>query len=300
MPARPPALSEARLERIQARFDLGEATAADLAGARSRREARAAEQVRARGRRAQALALLRSYLGVPDMTPEAPAEWRRLREAPGQGASPRDLTRAAAAARPVLAATEALVEAEQSDRAALWADILPDLRLSASYLQANPNPNRIPPRDRFDDSWTLGAEIVWSLERALVGSARQKVRSAEATRLEAERRDILRRLGEQIRVALVALESAAAVHRASLARVEAAEERFRAHAAAYRVGRITLDALLDADVELAEAHLEVVSATVDHHLARARLERILTGLDSTVSSRGGGTAAAARRRTRAR
>ena len=268
-------LAEARLARIQAREMAGRATRADLAGARARRAERWAELVEARGRAQRAGELLRIYLGL-DAVPAAlpPAGWDTPRP-PAEAASVDGLVEEIRTGRPALEALRRRAASSRAQAGAAWASILPDLRLSFSYLYANPNPYVIPPETEFQDAWTAGAQLVWSLDDALAGGAQRSQLEAAARGVEAEAEAQLRRLNEALRGTLIELDSVAAVHEASEVRVEAAAERLDAARAAYDAGRLTLDGLLDADLELRRARLSVVDAVVRHHLARARLERIL-------------------------
>ncbi|MEO1227718.1 MAG: TolC family protein [Myxococcota bacterium] len=272
-------LAEVQKGRVEARLEAGEATRADVASAEARLQARVAERVQAGAARATARTRLQTWIGLRrEEIVRPPDAWLQLRPSFVVQASRAALLAQALRSRPEIRAFDALEEAEGSRRGSLLAEIIPEFDLRASYLHANPNPNIIPPREEWEGSYTLGGQITWSLERALAGMAQRREAGAAADRVRALRADLRRSIEEELFMTLDDLDAARAVLGSAHARVSAAQESFHARSAAFELGRATLDELLDADLELARARLQVVESAVAHHGARARLERVIGSL----------------------
>lgn len=268
-------LARAQLERVRAQRTAGTVTDADLAGAEARVSARFAERADAQAQRSLAEARLRTYLNLPGLRLAPPPSWLRVVELPLLRRDPSELVARAKWNRPEIRVLRFLEMAQAARQDALLAELVPELSLRASYLQANPNPNVIPPREDWDDAWTAGGQISWSLERALAATAQRRGIAAERRRTEALAADLERVIEEQVLAAFFELRAARAVFEAEGARVRAARRSYEARRAAFDVGRATLDELLGADLELARARLQRVGAAVRYHSARVQLERAL-------------------------
>lgn len=145
---------------------------------------------------------------------------------------------------------------------------IPRVDLTASVLYARPNPRVVPQTSRFDGSWEVGVAVTWAPNSLAVARHQMSAARARRARLTAS----LEQVEDAIRVA-----AAHAVHRyeAALLAIDAAEDGMEAASAAFEARRRLLTAgaattrqLLDAEVQLRRAQIQLVDAHIRARLAR--------------------------------
>lgn len=259
-------------EDVRAARRVGLAAEADLLAAEAAVAAASLAAVRADRAAGDALAELRSLLGLPtgavvhlaDTAPPAP---------PPPPAELETLQALARQQRPELEALRARAAALAARAQATRAGARPTVSAQAAWELARPNPRFLPLTDRWNDSWSVGLAGRWTLwDGGRVGAA--------AASLEAESQAVHAELAERERRVALEVEQARAGVVAELAAITAAEVS-RAAAAAHlqatrdrhAAGLATTTDVLDAQAQLATAEGERLLAAVAARLAVARLER---------------------------
>lgn len=267
---------EARARRLhedaRAMRAAGMAVDADVLGAEARAQGAQVDVVRARADREDALASLRSLLGLaPDAAVDlADSETRSVPAGP----APLDaLTREAMENRPDLQAAAAHVAALEARARAVDASRKPSVGLAAAWDLARPNQRYLPLEDEWNDSWSVGVMATWTLFDG------DRVRS-NAAAFRAERDATADDRAELVRQVLLAVESARLWMQAALDAVpaadasrKAAEAREQASRERYAAGLAPIQEMLDAQADLADAELEQIRTRAGAWIAEAGLDR---------------------------
>jgi outer membrane protein len=181
----------------------------------------------------------------------------------------------ARANRPERRALEFRISAAAERATAASAGSLPVLAALGRYDFARPNPRVFPLQDAWKRSWDLGVNVRWPLFDG--GRTRAEVAEATANRRAAESR--LRDFDSLIEVEV---RQRSADLRSAQASIEAAEAGVRAAAGARSVlaerfgaGVATNTDVLDAQVALLQAELDLTRAVANAQLAAARLDRAM-------------------------
>jgi outer membrane protein TolC len=163
--------------------------------------------------------------------------------------------------------------AERVDAAS--AGRLPMLTALGGYDYARPNPRIFPIQEAFRPSWDLGVNLRWSLFDG--GRVQAETAEAQANRrgAEARLRDFDDSVRVEVRQRLADLNSARASIEAAQAGVQAAAEARRVLEERFSAGVATNTEVLDAQVALLQAELELTRALANTRLAAARLDRAL-------------------------
>lgn len=172
-------------------------------------------------------------------------------------------------------AIDAGIAAKESQRSAELANLLPRLSAFGVADYANPNQRAFPATDEFKFTWSLGAQLTWTLNDALVSRTTERRLIAEAKQLEADRESLAR--GTRIEV-LSAQQSVAIAQRALITSqkgLASAEEGYRVRKELLNAERATAVELVDAETELTRSRIAALNARVDLRVARAQLEHAL-------------------------
>ncbi len=159
--------------------------------------------------------------------------------------------------------------------AAAAAGALPTLTAVGGYDYARPNPRIFPIQEAWKPSWDLGIAMRWPL----FDGGRTDAESAEAVAsrrgAEARLRDFDAMVQVEVRQRLADLASARASVEAARTGVVAAAEARRVLAERFSAGVATNTEVLDTQVALLQAELELTRAFANTQLAAARLDRAL-------------------------
>ncbi len=169
-----------------------------------------------------------------------------------------------------LAALESRVRAEKSRHK-------PQVSLSAGLELGNPNRNILPPEEKWEESWDVSVGMSWRLWDGERTAAAVAEIEAEAEALRHELADLDRRLRLEVLDRLEERATAEATIAVAEANLEAARENRRVAAERYQAGVLASAELLDAEVALLSAGLDLTRARAGRRLADAGLERALGG-----------------------
>ena len=175
--------------------------------------------------------------------------------------------------RSELAALEAQASAAEARARVEGASTRPQVQVSASYLFANPNPRFLPPRKEWNDNWALGVSVGMNLFDGGKASAGKAQALAQAEAIRAQLDDLTERVRLQVLSAALEIANAEAAVDVSERAVASARESQRVAAERYREGVILSSELLDAEVALLRAELDLTSSLASQRLAQAALDR---------------------------
>ena len=173
--------------------------------------------------------------------------------------------------RPEFAVLQSAVAAQSAAIDANAASAYPHLALVAGANYANPNRYVIPPRERFDPSWHVGAAITWSPNDALVSSHTVTSLQAQADATQAQLDELRRGLQLEVRRTLAQLRAARESFSSAEASRVAAEAAYKSRFAQHSAGHSTSADLLLAETQLDQARLAVLDAAIELRLARTNL-----------------------------
>jgi outer membrane protein len=167
------------------------------------------------------------------------------------------------------------IAAKERQRAAETANLLPRLSAFAVADYANPNQRVFPPEDEFKLTWSVGAQVTWTLNEALISRATDHRLRAEANQLRTDRENLER----GARIEVLAAQQAVALAQHALATsakgLAAAEEGYRVRKELLNAERATAVELVDAETELTRSRITALNARVDLRVARAQLDHAL-------------------------
>ncbi len=215
---------------------------------------------------------LRLLIGAPATEPLAVGEDIRGDVAAPGAARLDDLMATAKQRRLEFKAIDTGIQAKESQRAAERANLFPRLSAFAIADYADPNPRVFPQKDEFKLTWSVGAQLTWTLNDTLVSRTADRRIAAEANELRADRDNFER----GTRIEVLAAQQAVAIAEHSLATSQkgltAAEEGYRVRKELLNAERATAVELVDAETELTRARITALNARVDLRIARAQLD----------------------------
>ncbi|MCB9548730.1 MAG: TolC family protein [Myxococcales bacterium] len=272
------AIAGRRLAEAEARRAGGLTTDADALAVQAQVAGVARLVALATGRAVVADANLRDLLEIPpeeavllagDLAgpPPAPADVEAL------------LASRPVAGRPDVAAARARHTATRARADADGTRAWPALTVSVNVDEAQPNTRIFPQREEFATTWDASVVLSWSLDGALIASARADQQRAVADEQALAARDLSQALERGVRQARVGLLAALAGVEAQQVATATAAERARLMTTRREAGLATETDRLDADSAFLSARLGLVDALVDAWLAHARLQRALGNSD---------------------
>jgi len=186
-----------------------------------------------------------------------------------------DLVGAAKQHRLEFKAIDTGIQAKESQRAAEQANLYPRLSAFAIADYADPNPRVFPQQDAFTFTWSIGAQLTWTLNDALISRTTDRRIAAEANELRADREN----LEHGTRIEVQAAQQAVAIAWHALATTQkglaAAEESYRVRKELLNADRATALELVDAETELTRSRIAALNARVDLRVARSQLDHAL-------------------------
>jgi outer membrane protein TolC len=167
--------------------------------------------------------------------------------------------------------TQALREQARATRAGA----LPRLDLIADVTAADPNPRYVPAEDTFHTTWSVGAQVTWTISDAPAQLAAARGLSARAAATAAQRAALVDAVRIEVAQADAAVRDAASAQVTSRDGLASAEESYRVRRALFREGQATSTELTDAETELTRARLDAVAARIDARIAAVRYAHAL-------------------------
>ena len=167
------------------------------------------------------------------------------------------------------------IQAKEKQRAAEKAGLYPRLSAFAAAEYTNPNQRVFPQQDKFSFTWSVGAQVTWALNDALVSNTTDRRIRGETNELRADRENLERGTRIQVLAAQQAVEIAQASLATSQKGLAAAEEGYRVRRELLNAERATAVELVDAETDLTRARIASLNAKVDLRVAMTQLGHAL-------------------------
>jgi len=167
------------------------------------------------------------------------------------------------------------IEAKEKQRAAERASLYPKLSAFGQVDYSNPNPRIFPAENEFNLTWSVGAQITWTLNEHLFAKTTDRRLRGETNELRADRENLER----GTRIELLAAQQSVAIAQAALATsakgLAASEEGYRVRRELLNAQRATAVELVDAETDLTRARIAALNARVDLRVAMVQLAHAL-------------------------
>jgi len=152
---------------------------------------------------------------------------------------------------------------------------MPQIFLTGNYYYSRPNPRIFPAQDVFKDSWDIGVNLqfdIWNNLATVHQTSEAKAQYEQAKDTFATLKD-----GVTLDVTQSYLSFRQAKKKIELAQlsVDQATENLRVTREKFKSELTTNSELLDAEVTLLQAKVQLVQSLVDHELTEARLEKAI-------------------------
>jgi outer membrane protein len=181
--------------------------------------------------------------------------------------------------RPELQAMEWRVKASDAGVTAARAGWLPQIFLTGDYYYSRPNPRIFPATDQFKDSWDIGVSLQFDLWNNLTALHQTSAAKAQYEQTKDALATMKDGVTLEVTQSYLNFNQAKQEIRLSELGVEQANENYRVTAEKFKAGLTTNSELLDAEVLLLQAKLQLTQARVDYELAEARLEKAIGSAD---------------------
>ena len=168
---------------------------------------------------------------------------------------------------PRLRASAAMISREQATLANRRAAFYPTLGVYAGYSYGKPNTN--PFSDKFNDSYTVGAQLQWSLN---LGGGNTAKRNSAAHTLESAHQQhdqLSETLKRESRLAFEQWQLSLSNFTTAQDERNIARDNFRLAQAQHDNGSIISNRLLEIENSLAEAEARLAAARVDYYIAQS-------------------------------
>ena len=167
------------------------------------------------------------------------------------------------------------IEAKENQGEAERSQFLPRLAVFGVADYARPNQRIFPVVDEFRGTWSVGANLSWTLNEALVARTNQRRIEAETSELRADKDSLLRGTRIEILSAQQAVNIAIHAQATSQKGLQASEEGYRVRKELLDAERATAVELVDAETDLTRARINALNARVDLRVAMAQLRHAL-------------------------
>ncbi len=186
-----------------------------------------------------------------------------------------DLLTAARTQRAERRALEDRFEASRAREAAVAADARPQIGVNAGYDYASPNPRVFPRVAEWHDSWDASVNLSWSLWDGGRRRAQLAETVAASQAIKARTAEFDRQVSFEVQQRRLEVDSSRAAIDAAQDGVRSAVEAQRVVMERYRAGVVTNTDVLDANLAVLQAELDLTRARANARLADARLERAI-------------------------
>ncbi len=262
---------DAHVRDLRTRLDQGLIPPNDVLSAEAQQARQRVLAIEAHNTRAIAEADLKRLMGSDGAETLEPAA--TLDAVPPLPPASADLEAQARTARPE---RRALVERAAASRAreeAVHATARPQLGVNAGYDYARPNPRIFPRRGAWQDSWDVSANVTWLLWDGGRRHAEQAEAAAATRAIDARAGDVDRQISFEVRQRWLEVDSNRAAIEAAAAGVQSATEARRVVGERFRAGVATSTEVLDAEIAVLQAELDLTRAHANTRVALARLDR---------------------------
>jgi outer membrane protein TolC len=260
------------LDDARALREAGMAVKADVFAAEARFAAAEVDFIRIRNEEEQALARLRSLLGIGADTPVG-LEDARTEKVPSPPPVLAELETTALDNRPELKITDARIEKLGAQARSVNANRRPVVAATGQWLVARPNQRFLPLEDVANDSWRVGVGASWQIFDGSRTKEQVATVHAEQRALQHDRGELERQILLEIATARLELNSALEAIASADASAAAASAWEKASSERYAAGLAMLSELLNAQADLSAAEVAQVRARARAWLADAALRR---------------------------
>lgn len=172
-------------------------------------------------------------------------------------------------------ALEDRLEASRAREAAVEADARPQIGVNAGYDYARPNPRIFPRVAEWHDSWDASVNLSWSLWDGGRRRAQLAETVAASQAIKARTAEFDRQVSFEVQQRRLEVDSSRAAIDAAQDGVRSAVEAQRVVMDRYRAGVVTNTDVLDANLAVLQAELDLTRARANARLADARLDRAI-------------------------
>ena len=258
---------------LRSRFDQGLIAPNEVLTAEAQQSRERLLAIEASNIRAVSEADLRRLIGVDSMQRVEPIA--ALEGAVASTSTVEGLQREARAQRAERRALEDRLEASRAREAAVAADARPQVGVNAGYDSARPNARIFPRVAEWHDSWDASVNLSWSLWDGGRRRAQLAETAAASQAIRARTADFDRQVLFEVQQRRLEVDSSRAAIDAARDGVRSAVEAQRVVAERYRAGVVTNTDVLDANLAVLQAELDLTRARANARLADARLERAI-------------------------
>ena len=265
--------ARAHVADVRQRFTAGLIPPNDVSSAEAQQSRQRMLLIEASNQRDLASAELARLIGEDLVRPIEPDAELDLRSPAAIAYEP--LVIEAMALRPERDALERRIEATESQRDAALTGLRPSVSVTGGFDMARPNPRIFPRAARWEDSWDATVNLTWPIW----DGGRSRAEAAQASAVAAAARSRLAEFDSvvalEVRQRLLEIDSGRAAVGAANDAMQAAADARRVVAERYQAGVITQTDVLDADVALLQAELDLTRALAGVRFAEARLARAI-------------------------
>jgi outer membrane protein len=251
---------QAQLEATAVRYEVGELTRTDVAQAEARLQGAVAARIQAEGQLTASRAIYRQVVGEEPVDVEMPTERPTV-------ASSREEAAALSRAAPEVRSAEFQERAAKDDIDVQFSDMLPSVAIEGSYARQED----IGQRDGESDVGSIIGQVTIPLYQA--GAPDSRVRQSKQRYMQARRLtdEALRAAEREAVNSWTLLETVLAQSRSFEEQVRANQIALEGVRQEQEVGARTILDVLDAQQELLNAQVSLVSSQTDHVVAEYRL-----------------------------
>ena len=263
----------AHLRDLRSRFEQGLIPPNDVLSAEAQESRQRGLAIEARNTRAISEADLRRLIGLENRDRIRPLA--TLEEPATSPSSPEVLLAEARTARPERRALSNRFEASRAREDAARAAARPQVGVNAGYDYARPNPRIFPREGSWQDSWDVSVNVNWTLWDGGRHRADQAEAAAASRAIDARAADFDRQVTFEVQQRWLELDSSRAAIGAAIDGVRSATEARRVVSERFSAGVIASSEVIDADLAVLQAELDLTRARANARLAEARLERAI-------------------------
>jgi outer membrane protein len=262
---------DAHVRDLRRRFEQGLIPPNDVLSAEAQQSRQRVLAIEAHNTRAIAEADLKRLMGSDGAEPLEPAaSFEVTPQVPGSSG---ELEAQARSARPERRAIAERAAASRAREDAVRAGARPQLGMNAGYDYARPNPRIFPRQGVWQDSWDVSANVTWLLWDGGRRRAEEAEAAAAARALDARLGDLDRQIAFEVRQRWLEVDSNRAAIEAAADGVRSATEARRVVGERFTAGVATSTDVLDAEIAVLQAELDLTRAQVNTRVALARLDR---------------------------
>jgi outer membrane protein len=264
----------AHVQDLRSRFDQGLIAPNDVLTAETQQSRERGLAIEATNLRGVSEADLRRLIGVDTIVRIEPVA---ALDTPGtpSTSSIEGLLKEARAQRAERRALDDRLQASRAREEAVAAGARPQVGVNAGYDYASPNSRFFPKTNLWHDSWDASVNLSVSIWDGGRRGAQRAEAVAASRAVEARTAEFDRQVSFEVQQRRLEVDSSRAAIDAAADGVRSAVEAQRVVMERFRAGVVTNTDVLDANLAVLQAELDLTRARANAHLADARLERAI-------------------------